>query len=348
MAKTKRSDSVKLLSLDLGFSSIKLAYINNDGDLRYEKFVSGIAKLPEPPLDMGDETACFQFNGNYFIIGNESLNVPKSYLLNLEDYNQLKESYPPILSFLLNRFQNSGLVFDKIIIGLSLAFKDKADELLSYIYSEMMWNPEDNKVICLPQGLSGKVSYNEYGLSLRERSTEAKLLSYLLVDIGSLTIDIANVNAGGKTTGGAMGYPNTGVIVIARNIQEYLFKTFEIKVSIKEALSILDNEGDFTKRGKRYDISDKIDDFCIKYLSDVLRLIEDRYGEDLDVVSGIVVIGGGAYILQKYKNTDAMRKEIEKHFSPSFLHVPENDGEYYNCNSYLRIVQKWLDEGKLS
>ena len=36
--------TLKLLSIDLGFSALKLAYTNNDGALQYEKIVSGIAK----------------------------------------------------------------------------------------------------------------------------------------------------------------------------------------------------------------------------------------------------------------------------------------------------------------
>ena len=95
--------TLKLLSIDLGFSALKLAYTNNDGALQYEKIVSGIAKWPEKPLEM-DDFSLFQFNGEYFLLGNSSLKVPRSYLLNLEDYQQLKESYPIWISYLVKRF----------------------------------------------------------------------------------------------------------------------------------------------------------------------------------------------------------------------------------------------------
>ena len=338
--------TLKLLSIDLGFSALKLAYTNNDGALQYEKIVSGIAKLPEKPLEM-DDFSLFQFNGEYFLLGNSSLKVPRSYLLNLEDYQQLKESYPIWISYLVKRFETRGLKFDKIIIGLSLAFKDKADELLDYLYETLMWPRESNMFICLPQGLSGKVSYNNHGLSLRETSSEPRLLNFLLVDGGMSTLDVVNISSGGNAAGSAKGYPDTGVIVIARWIKEYLFKVYEIQVSTKEALTIFDNDGIFTKRGKKYDISEKVSDFTRKYLSEVLKLIEEKNGEDLDVVSGIVFIGGITHLWKKYLTDDVMLKEISKHFAPSFIHVPD-DGEFYNAAAYLEIVQYLIETGKLS
>ena len=117
-----------------------------------------------------------------------------------------------------------------------------------------------------------------------------------------------------------------------------------MKTSVKEAQTIIDNNGKFSRRGKEYNISPKIDEFTKKYLSNVLKLLEDKFGEAVDAVEGILVCGGLSYFFKKYIDDPQMISEIEKHFPVSFLHFPVVDSEYFNSYSYLRAAEKILDQ----
>lgn len=332
----------KLLSIDLGYSNVKIAYWDENGVLQFEKFISAIAKIDDPME--ADNDILFRLGVDYYILGTPALKVPRSLLLSLENFEDLKIAYPVWISYLLKKYGGKES-FDKVIIGLSMAFSDKAEELLNSLYETLMITDE-NYFICLPQGLSCKLAYSECGLDIREttKHNDFRMRNYLILDGGFLTCDICNVANGTASAGAAVGIPNTGVICISYDVMDYLFKTYEMKVSVKEAQTIVDNQGRFVRRGKEYNIKSKIDEFTKAYLGNVLKLLEDRFGEAIDAVEGVLVCGGLAYFFKKYIDDPEMIKKIEEHFPVSFLHFPIVDSEYFNAYSYLRFVQKMINE----
>lgn len=332
----------KLLSIDLGYSNVKIAYWDENGVLQFEKFISAIAKIDDPME--ADNDILFRLGVDYYILGTPALKVPRSLLLSLENFEDLKIAYPVWISYLLKKYGGKES-FDKVIIGLSMAFSDKAEELLNSLYETLMITDE-NYFICLPQGLSCKLAYSECGLDIREttKHNDFRMRNYLILDGGFLTCDICNVANGTASAGAAVGIPNTGVICISYDVMDYLFKTYEMKVSVKEAQTIVDNQGRFVRRGKEYNIKSKIDEFTKAYLGNVLKLLEDRFGEAIDAVEGVLVCGGLSYFFKKYMDDPEMIKKIEEHFPVSFLHFPIVDSEYFNAYSYLRFVQKMINE----
>lgn len=342
-AKIENNDT-KLLAIDLGYSSVKVAYYNKTGVLQFDKYISAVAKIKDP-LE-ADDDVMFKLGLDYYILGTPALKVPRSLLLKLEDFDDLKAAYPVWISYLLKRYggvQN----FDHVVIGLSMAFSDRADELLTALRESLMIN-DPNYFICLPQGLSCKLAYAECGLDIREISkrNDFRMRDFLILDGGYLTCDICNVTNGTASAGATVGIPNTGVICISLDVMDYLWKQFEMKVSIKEAQTIVDNAGQFTRRGIEYNISDKIDEFTKNYLDNVLKLLEEKFGEAVDAVEGILVCGGLAYFFKKYLEDPDMKRRIEKHFPVSFLRFPSADSEYFNAYSYLRIAEKLIENNK--
>lgn len=333
---------MRILAIDLGYSSVKVAQYNDSGVLQYDKFISAIAKIDNPME--ADDDVMFRLGVDYYILGTAALKVPRSLLLSLENYEDLKEAYPAWISYLLAKYGGQDN-FDKVIIGLSMAFSDKAEELLTHLYDTLMIN-KDEYFMCLPQGLSCKLAYSECGLDIREtsRHNDFRMRNYLILDGGYLTCDICNVIAGKASAGAAVGIPNTGVICISYDVMDYLFKTYEMKVSVKEAQTIVDNQGKFTRRGIEYNIGPKIDEFTKKYLANVLKLLEDKFGEAIDAMEGVLVCGGLSYFFKKYLSDKEMVSIIEKHFPVSFLHFPTIDSEYYNVVSYLRVGEKLLNK----
>lgn len=333
---------MKLLAIDLGYSSVKVAYVDENGVLQFDKFISAIAKIDNPME--ADDDIMFRLGVDYYILGTPALKVPRSLLLSLENFDDLKVAYPVWISYLLKRYGGKE-TFDKVIIGLSMAFKDRADELLSTLYETLMIS-DDEYFICLSQGLSCKVAYSECGLDIRETSkhNDFRMRNYLILDGGFLTCDICNVANGTASAGAAVGIPNTGIICISYDVMDYLFKNFEMKVSVKEAQTIVDNQGKFVRRGKEYNIKNKIDEFTKTYLGNVLKLLEDKFGEAIDAVEGVLVCGGLSYFFKRYIDDPEMIKKIEEYFPVSFLHFPIVDSEYFNAYSYLRYVQKLLND----
>lgn len=330
---------MRLLAVDLGYSSVKVAYYNEEGILQFDKYISAVAKIDNPME--ADDDVMFRLGTDYYILGPSALKVPRSFLLNLENFEDMKIAYPVWISYLLKKYGK----FDKVIIGLSMAFSDKADELLKYLYESLMIE-DKNFFMCLPQGLSCKVGYTVFGNDIREVSTknDQRLRNYLILDGGFLTCDICNIVNGSASAGSTIGIPDTGVICIARDVMTYLFKEHQIKVSVKEAQTIVDNNGIFVRRGKNYDISEKVATFTKNYLNNVLGLLESKFGEAMDAVEGILVCGGLAYFFKKYLNDAKMVEKIEEHFPVSFLHFPTTDCEYYNCVSYLKVAENMLSK----
>ena len=335
---------MKLLAIDFGYSSLKVAYENEDGVLQFDKYISAIAKIPNPME--ADDDVMFRLGTDYFVLGTAATKISRSYLIPLENYDNLKLAYPVWISYLLKKYETEGLKFDKVIIGLSMAFSDKADDLLTYLYDSLVIPKESNYFICLPQGLSCKLAYTECGLDIREvtRHNDSRMKNYLILDGGFLTCDICSVANAKASAGAAIGIPDTGLIRVSYDVIDYLRKDYGMEVSVKEAQTIVDNGGLFDRRGRKYNISSKIDEFIKKYLEMVLALLEDKFSEAMDAVEGILVCGGLSYFFKKYINDNDTIKMIEKHFPISFLHFPTSDSEYFNAYSYLRIGQKVLGD----
>ena len=80
---------MRLLSIDLGYSSVKVAYYNETGILQFDKYISAIAKLDNPME--ADDDVMFRLGVNYYILGTAALKVPRSLLLNLENFGTLSK-----------------------------------------------------------------------------------------------------------------------------------------------------------------------------------------------------------------------------------------------------------------
>ena len=214
-------------------------------------------------------------------------------------------------------------------------------ELLDYLYETLNINKEDY-IYCFCQGLSCKYTYNEYGLNVREasRRNDVKLRNALILDGGFETLDFCSIINGTSSAGAAVGVKDSGVIRIVYDLVDYLYKNYSISISIKEGQVILDT-GVLKRRGKTIDLSRQVEEFSKKYIIEVFQYLDKNYGEVLDALDdGIIVLGGLSYFMKKYLHDPEVEKEVDKIFSVSEIVYPEEDSEYYNCISYLRLAEK--------
>src|SRR5574344_48483 len=334
----------KVLAVDFGYSSIKVAYENETGVLTLDKFVSAVAKIPDPLEVIDDKgSSVFPFMGSFYVIGGDALRVPRSYLLGMEDFDGLKEVYPVVLSYIMNKYGGPEK-WDHIAIGLSLSFTDKADDLLDRLQKTLLID-KANFFLCLPQGMSARLTYSDYGLNLVDSTkwNNAKMKNYLIVDGGFLTIDAVLCVDGKSAAGSSLGLVNTGTICISRDLQNYMASEYDITLSLREAATVVDTRGEFNRRGRSYDLKEIVDKFSRKYIENILNLLENRFSEDLDGCQGVVICGGLGYLFDRYLDEDdeEVIKIIESHFPRTFLTPIPKDGEseFYNVVSYLKIVE---------
>jgi hypothetical protein len=329
----KKENKANILAVDLGYSSVKCAHYDEYEILHLDKFISCTARV-DSPLE-SDDDSLFQLGENFYVLGTSALKVPRSQQIQLNSWEGLLEIYPVWISFLMKKYGGQDS-FTKIAIGLSLAFKDHADELLDSLEKTLMI-PKDFFII-LPQGLIAKKIYYEYGLNINEQSkkNDTKVQNVLIVDGGFLTLDICNVINGTASSSATIGLKDTGVINISYDIIDHIFKEYGIRISIKEAQVIVDNDGAWKRRGKIYDLSEQVRKYSIKYLVNVLNLLEDKFGEAIDGLDAILIVGGVAYFFKKYLKD--ITPEIEKHFPVNFLQIPEIESEFYNAYGFLKTA----------
>lgn len=334
----KKNNGPRILSIDLGYSAVKLCYRNREGLYQFEKYISCLARVPN--VLQADDDTLFKLGLDYYILSEEALKTNREYLINLEDWQGLYESYPVWISYIIKKFKDRGYEFDKIAIGLSLAFSDKADELLAHLYESLMIDPNTKMFAVFPQGMSAAITYKTCGVNIREKNSDYKARNYLIVDGGFLTLDIANIVNSTASPASCLGKEGTGTIVIAQELQDYIYKTYELRKSIKECQKALE-VGYLIHRGREIDLEEKINEYSKKYLANVLNFIEEKFSTAIDNLEAILVVGGVSYFFKKYLNDPDVIKEIEKHFPVSFLKIAE-DGEYYNAFSYLLLTEKLL------
>lgn len=344
-----KKKSYKLLSVDVGVSSVKCVTRDSNGLLKFEKFYSSIARLPEKPFEYDDDQV-FQFNGDFYIVGESSLKVQRSYLLSMETYEDIRLAESIWISYLLKKYggqdgSNGVDYFDYVLLGLSIVWKDNGSDMIEYLKKSLNIDKDDYFVVYL-QGYVNKTAYQDYGLNLRERATRnnQKLRNALLIDGGQLTIDLSSIINGTSSANTTIGINNSGLISVVYKIIDYVYTTYNISISTREGQLVLDT-GVLKRRGKTIDLQDKVDEFCKQYIIDVFTYLDTNYSEILDAIDdGIIILGGFSYIYGKYIKDPEVAKKVDSIFSISDIVYPKEDGEYYNCLSYLRLAEKMLEE----
>ena len=333
----------------MGFSSCKALIRDTTGELRFEKLYSSIARLPEKPIEMDDDQV-FCFNGDYYIVGEAALKVQRSLLLKMETYEDLCLAESIWISYFLKKYGgqdgSDGIdYFDHVCIGLSMVWRDKGDDFISYLNKALNINKE-NYFALYVQALSCKISYTEFGINLRERASrnKRKLRNALIIDGGMETLDFCTIINGTSSASATVGVDNSGVCSIVYKILDYCYKKYGITLSMREGQLALDT-GFLKRRGKILDLQDKIDEFSKEYVINVFRYLDKNYSELLDSLDdGIIILGGFSYFYKKYIKDPEVAKEVNNIFNIDDIVYPEEDGEYYNCLSYLRLTEKFLDE----
>lgn len=337
----------KYISLDVGFHACKVCYIDEDGLMQVDKFPSAVCKLPNPAeVDDTNNGQVFQIGPDWWAVAETALKCPKDLLMPLTTFEDMLAVYVPICSYVANKYGNGFDSFDNFIIGVSITFQDKVNSLLNHLMTSLNFSDEkDGYFICLPQGVSAKYCYFQYGLNPGSKTEKSKvrMSDFLIVDFGGETLDLSLVLQGSSSTGIKLGIDGVGCNNIAFKVVDYIYKTYGFQISFKTAQVIVEGDNILTRRGREIDLKDVIKTLKKNYIRDILNLIDEKCGEILNSISGMLIVGGGAMIFKELYDDPDVEKEIEKHFSKNFIKIPEMP-EYYNAISYLKIGEKILNE----
>lgn len=339
----------KILSIDLGFSSCKLAMKDQWGSLTFDRIINCTAQLDANNIQETDDESVFRFLDNYYALGVPALKMPRSSQIDLQTFEDLVSIYPIWISYIVKKYgEGRGFDnFEKIAIGLSPGFADRSDELLNHLYESLLFPPDKRDLfVVLPQGVIAKKALEKYNLSLRDTDAAnrnaTKLKNYIIMDSGFLTTDFAAVIGGKSSMSGAKGIPNSGCITICHKIVDYIYQQFSgLKLTLKEAMEVMES-GVYIRRRVSYPMQEQVKQFSIEWIADTLNLLETHFGDELDRVEGVYWLGGGAHIYANLKDDPEVIKEVTKHFPQNFLITSETDQEQYNAVAYLTTIEEML------
>lgn len=329
------------LGADIGYGFCKCSYLEN-GRLKLDKYISAVCQLDQKPIEMSDQI--FQLGADYYALDTAATKFPRSLLLPLETFEDLMRVYPVWVSYLVSKYGGWDNI-SLLVLGLSLQWTNKADEMLEHIYNSLNIDKDTHRIAMVGQGAICSYIYNISGLNPLELTAKSQLKAknYVIVDVGTETCDAALV-VGGKSTNVRFGMANTGVIRVAYDIVDYVYKMYGLQISIRDAQTLIDSDStSLIRRGKQIVLGDKIVEFEKKYIQNILELVENQFAEALDQAEMLLICGGGGYIFKKLMNDPEVVAEIEKHFSPDFIQIPEAS-EFYNAISYMRVGEKFLKE----
>lgn len=323
---------MKVLAIDVGYGSVKCCYTNSQGIKRYEKYISAVGKVGASSVV--NDTNAFSFNGQMYYLFDTALKLPNDQLLDLQSYEDLKEASPIIISYLLKKYK---VDYDKIVLGLSMAMVENSKDYLNYLSTHLAL-PED-KFLLIPQGIGSKIAYDRYNRNPEDPTqyNDIRVKNFLGVDIGFNTIDIYQC-IGGATSGQTVrGFRGEGVCLIAFQLIDKIRSDTGIDITIQHAKEIIET-GVLIHRGGTYIYRDDIYKFIKNYLKRVVELLETNFSKVIDNMDNIIFVGGGAALLNKYKND--IKEELEKYYKGDFIMIPEMP-EFYNVLGYHLAAEKY-------
>lgn len=331
---------MKLISIDLGFSSIKVCAHDSNGNLQMVKFPSIIGRLDNTGGEVvGNDENIFMWEGKAYYLFSAAAQLPERLILPLDNPENLIEVYPVILSYLLKRF--SDVQYDKCLIGLSLSMLDKAEPLLERLKSSLIQIKDPNFFVLLPQGSSGLFAIRKYNMDFGGNTNRTANIprSYLAVNLGSNTADFFTCVESVLSQQSTKGFSKMGICNIAYQVIDKIFKDTGKTIPLQKAKIIVDT-GEYFSRGKTTNYQDLVEELVISYFDNFFNFVEENFSDQLDVVQKFYIIGGGGMLLKKYY--EPLKPIIEKHFPLDFLGLPDSMGEFSDAIGYIESYELYI------
>jgi len=312
-----------IAGIDLGFGASKVVFGDGQNISKIFKFSSTVAELP--PTGLVTDKNLIPYNGKYYYVGD--LALKRNDIINIVTYDELEKYTPLLLQHAINML---GIIPNGICCGLSifhyqiLPIRQIYQQVIrNYLNTNGMGN---TKLSLLPQGVGAKLAFQKYYTTFPTPTSEfLEDKSYFVVDIGFNTIDVCHVINGVVSTGNVKGIKESGLISVARKLQETIKENYKIDLQLKECQDVLYSRS-FKRRGTTYDVSQIVKELLDQYKIDIEKILKDNFNDILDKLDFIAFVGGGAYLFNK--------------IADDFYKCPQEYCEYMNAIGFLLHLNK--------
>ena len=277
------------IAIDVGYGDVKVA--TKQGLF---KFHNAIAFSGAASVDYGQNALeVFTFNDIEYVVGDQALlNSP----FITRDYGYLYE-YVPLLIYKALKMANVSLSEKiQLITGLSLKDWDKAEQfgerLTNIFVNNEYYKIEPENIKIVPQGKGIYIDYKSKN-QIKENDY------FAIVDIGYNTFDFLTFLNGKPVPN--KNYANTlGVNTLIQEIQKILNRQYNVLFSEQECKNHL-RQKSIRIGAKSYDITTIVHKEVQKYFKLIKNEIMAKNMELMNRVYGVVISGGGAYLLEEIK-----------------------------------------------
>lgn len=326
---------MNLLSIDVGFGSTKVSYVDSSSTLQHRKYVTALAKKVNSGIYTDEDSV--ELNGASYLCFDRALHVPAAQQIQVVDYDSLELATPIFIKYLI---QSLGIQFDSIVVGLSIAMLDKSKRYHQHISTALGIDPA--RVVVLQQGVGGWACYQAYGLDPEAFSQSTILMkNYLLVDIGHNTMDVLSVLGGKLSEDTIDGITGAGTTWMANALIKYLMAEYKIDVTPVNAREYLERKS-FKDRGMTIDLTPVLARIGYEYVQFIINTLESKFAGSMQNRDGLLFIGGTCHVIGDIisKNPEAARLFSDK-YGNHFINIPKMP-EYYNVAGYYLLGTKIL------
>lgn len=319
------------ICFDIGFSNSKFATLT-DGILNYTKELNAIADLGSENFEAynGKEKDIVAYNGKHYIVGKSALQYKDASVQKVADYETMKFVSPIVATKYLQSYNPEDVEY--ICFTLSSAFLNQSKDFHKYLTESL---PEyKGKIKLLPQGAGCKKTIDNIGLDVENPSFKDSYKNYIIFDLGSNTIDVCLVVNGSLLPNDIKGYEHMGSVLIAEEIQKQVKSKFDIDLSLARAKAIIEDKN-FKVRADIYDCKEIVQNAVELYLQVLRDFLENHYSEEMNAISNVILMGGGAEIIRENSN------QWSEYYGDGFMIMPKSVGSstWYNAigGLYLNV-----------
>lgn len=306
---------MRVLSVDVGYGDCKVIDGDETGIKSLYKIPSVAARVEVNELISDDRV--ITVGEQHFYLGKDALQLQSASIIDINTYEKL-EYFAPM--FVYRALKDLQVIPDVIVLGLSIVQIANSGHYKTNVEDFLRKCGVASKIFIVPQGASAKLAIDKYGVDFPELTKDFNSnSSYVLADIGFNTLDICHVVNGATSSNLVKGIENMGAILIVNELVIEIHNQYKIVLNSSEGKEVL-YTGVLKRRGKSYDVTKIILDIKTKYIDNLKTTIENTFGEVLDKVDALVVVGGGNYILNPGQ--------------VGFVRGPKESSEYYNAIGY--------------
>ena len=312
MQKNTQEKTQYNIAIDLGYGDEKIYY--NQTKI---KFPNAIARSGISVVDIQNTSQdVFVFEGDEYFLGEQALLTKP---LKTRNFTYLNEYSPLLIYKVLKDIGATPIDKVNIVCGLSIKDWGSRHEFAKRIENSIFVNGEhfnNVTVKLIPQGVG---IYEYYK---RNHKVEDDFLAVL--DIGYNTLDFFIFKDGAPLSNEYFANTN-GVNLITTEIIKLIAKKFNLHVTEQDAKIILKNKW-FRVQNEKQDLTLEINKLINNYAKQTINEITNHNQLLLNSVAGVIVAGGGAYIL-KEAGISMFKHEV----------YPDIEYEYANVIGYYQM-----------